>query len=76
MLFAAVSVFVGLLWRFGFPRPHHPVFEVEGFQDASVDGMWLSVSVADGEPSPEEALRALGALRVEVVRPAGGGGSG
>ena len=76
VLFAAVSVFVGLLWRFGFPRPHHPVFEAEGFLDASVDGLWLSVPIRDGEPSPEEELRAMGALRVEAIPVAGEGGRG
>ncbi len=76
VLFAAVSVFVGLLWRFGFPRPHHPVFEADGFLDASVDGLWLSVPVEEGEPSPADELRALGARRVEVVHPAGEVGHG
>jgi hypothetical protein len=75
VLFAAVSVFVSLLVRFGFPRPHHPVFEAEGFLDASVDGLWLSVPVPDGEPSPVDELRSLGARRVEVVEVAEEGAS-
>jgi hypothetical protein len=50
---------------------HHPVFEVEAFRSASIDGLWLSARVAD--PEAEELaseLRRLGARQVAVV-PAG-----
>ncbi len=67
ILFAAIAVFVGLLVRCGLPRPHHPVFEVDAFRDASVDGLWLSVPVAGDGAGVVGELRALGAVHVERV---------
>lgn len=71
VLFAAFGIFFGLFKLWGMPRLHHPVFEVEAFRSASVDGLWLSAAVA-----PERAagladeLRALGARQVEIVEDA------
>jgi hypothetical protein len=69
VLFASLTIFIGLLAAyFGFPRVHHPVFEVEAFRSASIDGLWLS-----GELDPKDAdafaseLRRLGARQVFVV---------
>ena len=45
VLFAALSIFFGLFVLWGMPRLHHPVFEVEAFRSASVDGLWLSAAV-------------------------------
>ncbi len=67
ILFAALSVFVGLLLRCGLPRPHHPVFEADAFRNASVDGLWLSVPAVGDSALTVDALRALGATRVEQV---------
>ncbi len=67
VLFAAISVVVGLLVRCGLPRPYHPVFEADGFQGATVDQHWLSLPLAAGAGAPEAELRSLGATRVEVV---------
>lgn len=68
VLFAALAIFFGLFVLWGMPRLHHPVFEVEAFRSATVDGLWLSAGV---EPARVEAVRAelarLGARRVEVV---------
>jgi hypothetical protein len=68
VLLASVSIVLGLFALAGFPRPHHPVFEVEAFRSASVDTLWLSVEVpeaqADGVASE---LRRLGAGQVERV---------
>lgn len=65
---AAISIVVGLLALGGLPRLHHPVFEVEGFRTASVDGLWLSAEV---EPARAEAvaaeLRRLGARSVSRI---------
>jgi len=69
VLFAALAIFGGLLFGyFGFPRVHHPVFEVEAFRSASIDGLWLSVEVdgAQAEPLAQE-LRRLGARQVSIV---------
>ncbi|HVO19177.1 MAG TPA: DUF3341 domain-containing protein [Anaeromyxobacter sp.] len=69
VLFGALAIFLGLLFGyFGFPRVHHPVFEVEAFRSASIDGLWLSAEVAQGEAEGvAAALRDLGAARVSVV---------
>jgi Alternative complex III, ActD subunit len=69
ILFAALAIFFGLLGGyFGFPRVHHPVFEVEAFRSASIDGLWLSAEVEgrDAEPVAAE-LRRLGARHVAIV---------
>jgi hypothetical protein len=68
VLFAALSIFLGLFALWGMPRLHHPVFEVEAFRSATVDGLWLSAAT---EAARAEALagqlRTLGARSVEVV---------
>jgi hypothetical protein len=69
VLFSALSIFFGLLLAyFRFPRVHHPVFEVEAFRSATIDGLWLSAEVtpADAEGVAGE-LRGLGARNVSVV---------
>jgi hypothetical protein len=47
---------------------HHPVFEVEAFRNASVDGIWLSAEVDAARADDVAAeLRRLGAKQVSVV---------
>ncbi len=71
ILFAALTIFFGLFKLWGMPRLHHPVFEVEAFRSASVDGLWLSTAVAPEVAEPTAArLRSLGALQVEIVEDA------
>jgi hypothetical protein len=69
VLFAAFSIFFGLLGGyFGFPRVHHPVFEVEAFRSATVDALWLSAEVEAGAADGVAAeLRRLGARQVSIV---------
>jgi ActD protein len=68
VLVASVSIVVGLIVLSGLPRLHHPVFEVEGFRTASVDGLWLSVEVKrDDEVPVARELDRLGALQVSRV---------
>ncbi len=69
VLFSALAIFFGLLGAyFGFPRVHHPVFEVEAFRSATIDGLWLSAEVegTDAEATVVE-LRRLGARQVSIV---------
>lgn len=69
VLFAALSIFLGLLFAyFRFPRVHHPLFEVEAFRSASIDALWLSAEV-EGKDADKVAadLRALGARQVSIV---------
>jgi hypothetical protein len=69
VLVSALTIFFGLLFAyFRFPRVYHPVFEVEAFRSASIDGLWLSAAVPDGRgEATAAALRRLGASQVSVV---------
>jgi hypothetical protein len=71
VLFSALSIFFGLFVLWGMPRLHHPVFEVEAFRSASVDGLWLSAAVgAEVAEGTAARLRELGARQVEIVEDA------
>jgi hypothetical protein len=71
VLFSALAIFFGLFKLWGMPRLHHPVFEVEAFRSASVDGLWLSTAVDDTAAEATAArLRALGARQVQIVEDA------
>ena len=65
VLASAVTGFVAMLWLSRLPRLHHPIFEVEGFERASVDRFWLGVD--DDDPALDDTLGGeltrLGALR-------------
>ena len=70
VLSAALTIVGTLLVLFGFPRVAHPVFHLEAFKSATVDGFWVSVTVDGGREEAsraEEALRAAGARQVSVV---------
>ncbi len=68
VLLAGVSIFMGLMALFRFPQPYDPLFEVESFRSATIDALWLSVSVDPGQVSSvSEELRRLGADEVELV---------
>ena len=68
VLFSSFAIFFGMLGLWGFPRPHHPVFEVEAFRSAAVDGLWLSVEVkAQEAEGVAEELRRSGASQVEIA---------
>jgi hypothetical protein len=68
VLFAAFTIFIGLLgFYFGFPRVHHPVFEVEEFRSASIDALWISAEVDSDAEAVAAELRKLGARQVSIV---------
>ena len=68
VLFAAVCLVIGLFSLAGFPRPYHPVFEVEAFRTASIDALWLSAEVKAEEARPVmDELGRLGAVQVSDV---------
>src|SRR5690606_16663279 len=60
VLGAALGAFAGWLWHSSLPRPWHPLFEVEGFQRASLDRYMLSI---DGRDPCFDAVRAARELR-------------
>jgi hypothetical protein len=70
VLFAALTSFFLPLVLAGLPRLHHPVFEVDGFESASVDGYWVSVSASDpglDRARAETELLRMGAKRIVQV---------
>jgi hypothetical protein len=80
VLAACVGGFVAILALSGLPRLHHPMFEVDGFERASVDRFWIGVDARDPrfDDRLSELLLASGALRWERLggdaRPAPPGG--
>jgi hypothetical protein len=67
VLFAGLAAFFGWAWLCRLPRLWHPVFEVEGFERASVDGYFLAVDARDAHFVADVSMRrlaGLGALRV------------
>jgi len=71
VLFAGVTSFVSLFWVCRLPRLRHPLFTVEGFETATLDGFWLGVNADDPNFDPEATeaqLAELGARRVEMAR--------
>lgn len=69
VLAAAGAVFFGMFVVCGLPRVTHPLFELESFRSATVDGFWVSVTVDEAAQleSVSEALRSLGAQQVSQV---------
>jgi hypothetical protein len=65
VLACAVTGFVALVAACGLPRLYHGVFEIDGFERASVDRFWLGIDTSDPrfEPRIASDLVALGALR-------------
>ena len=68
VLFGSAAAFVGLFARWPSLRLWQPVFEVEGFERASVDRYWVRVAAADPGLDLEElrqTLAPLEPLRIE-----------
>jgi hypothetical protein len=66
VLAASTAIFLGMFVVCGLPRVTHPMFELEAFRSASVDGFWVSVAVDEAAQLEKvsEALRTLGAEQV------------
>jgi hypothetical protein len=67
VLFSAFATVVGLVLWMGLPKLWHPVFEVPGFERASIDRFWLGVDETDPRFDRDRTaaeLIELGALRV------------
>jgi len=70
VLAGGLAAFIGLLVSIGLPRLWHPVFEVPGFERASVDRFWVGIDRRDPRFDPERSrqeLTELRPLRIEVV---------
>jgi hypothetical protein len=69
VLCAALAAFIGFFVVTRLPQPWHPVFEIEGFERATVDRYWLAVDAADRRGAPDLSLRELQALSpLRIVR--------
>lgn len=67
VLFAASAALISALVLGGLPRLWHPVFEIDGFERATIDRFWLAVDHGDTALDRDRdtaALMAAGALRV------------
>lgn len=67
VLSAALCAVVSLFVSNRLPQLWHPVFDVEGFERASIDRFWVGVDATDPTYDARrvaEALRAVGAARV------------
>jgi Protein of unknown function (DUF3341) len=69
VLAACVAGFLAVLGLSGLPRLYHPMFEVSGFERASVDRFWIGVEADDPrfDDRVREELEAAGALRCERI---------
>lgn len=68
VLFGAAAALISAIALGGLPRLWHPVFDVDGFDRASIDRFWLSAGAGDAALDRQRATSALaaaGALRVE-----------
>lgn len=67
VLFAALAAFFGFVVLARLPALWHPVFEIDGFERATVDRFWLEVGGLQSRAdvaSAHDVLVASGALRV------------
>ncbi len=70
VLFASITVTVGLFLMNRLPRPHHPLFGVPAFARATQDRFFLSVEAADERFDPgatRSFLESVGARTVTDV---------
>jgi hypothetical protein len=63
---AAIAIFGAFILLNGFPRLHHPVFGVEGFERATQDRFFLRVQTEDGARA-ETLLREFNPLAIRAV---------
>jgi hypothetical protein len=70
ILFAGLTAVIGMFLLNGLPRPHHPVFAVEGFAAASQDRFFLCIEATDplfDRERTEAFLRSLNPNEVSEV---------
>lgn len=70
ILGAALTAVITLLVRSGLPQPHHPIFNMPGFEKATTDRYFLCIEAADPKYDRQQTLsfmQGLGAERVAEV---------
>jgi hypothetical protein len=74
VLGAALVAFVGVLVALRLPELWHPVFDIEGFERASLDRYWAGVDATDPRFERDRVERLLQALEPLRVVPVGATG--
>jgi hypothetical protein len=72
VLFGSIAAFISLFAFTGLPRLWHPVFEVRGFESATLDRFWLGIDGRDPRYDAASTQRLLvdaGALRIVPLEP-------
>lgn len=72
VLAASLAAIIGMLALNRLPRPHHPVFNVEGFERASTDRFFLCIEAGDPKfdsTSTRRFLEGLNPISVKEVEP-------
>jgi hypothetical protein len=67
VLIASCAAFFGMLALLRLPRPWHPMFEINDFDQTSVDRYWVAIAADDpraSERGTPEDLEALAPVRV------------
>ena len=67
VLCSAFAIFFGLFFVLGLPRYYHPLWEIEGFERASIDRFWVVVDGGEA-PDPFNGLEPLRVVDLEVNR--------
>jgi hypothetical protein len=70
VLVASLAALFGMLYLNGLPMPHHPVFNVRGFERASQDRFFLCIEATDplfDRTGTAELLMKLDSLEVHEV---------
>jgi ActD protein len=69
VLFGSLTAFLLVLLASGLPRLHHPVFEVDGIESASIDRFWLGI---DEPLPPDDVVRTrMAELGARAIRSMG-----
>jgi hypothetical protein len=71
VLATSLCIFVGLFWTLGLPNFTHPLFDVDGFDRASIDRFWLVIADDDTELDRARTTDELRALHAASVTPFG-----
>jgi ActD protein len=70
ILAASITGLIVFFYETGLPRLHHPLFAVEGFEQASQDRFWLMLAAPPSQTDTQQAVDLLhqsGALSVREV---------
>lgn len=67
VLFAGIAAVLGMLALNGLPRPHHPLFNVPGFQLSSRDRFFLCIEARDEQFNLQDTHRFMEGLNPHAI---------